>query len=117
MSKLTDFRSNKDHFVQHDPQSPLTSAQKATFGGLRYFDHEPSLKLTLEVRPYPEAETIEMQTTTGGAASFLRWAKIAFSVAGAPAELTVYKDASGVGGTRLQYPVSIDTSRVYPYRG
>ena len=94
MSELTDFRSSKDHFVQHDPQSPLTNDQKATFGGLKYFDEEPSLKLTLQVRPYAEQETIEMQTTTGGAASFVRWAKIAFSVDGAPAELTVYKDAS-----------------------
>ena len=94
MSELTDFRSSKDHFVQHDPQSPLTNDQKATFGGLKYFDEEPSLKLTLQVRPYPEQDTIEMQTTTGGAASFVRWAKIAFSVDGAPAELTVYKDAS-----------------------
>ncbi len=94
MSELTDFRSNKDHFVQHDPQSPLTVDQKATFGGLKYFDDEPSLKLTLEVQPYPKEETIEMQTTTGGAASFVRWAKIVFSVDGAPAELTVYKDAS-----------------------
>ncbi len=94
MSELTDFRSTKDHFVQHDPQSPLTTAQKATFGGLRYFDDEPSLRLTLEVQPYAEEEAIEMQTTTGGAASFVRWAKIAFSVVGAPAELTVYKDES-----------------------
>ena len=94
MSELTDFRSSKDHFVQHDPQSPLTNDQKATFGGLKYFDEEPSLKLTLQVRPYPEQDTIEMQTTTGGAASFVRWAKIAFSVDSAPAELTVYKDAS-----------------------
>ncbi len=94
MSELTDFRSSKDHFVQHDPQSPLTNDQKTTFGGLKYFDEEPSLKLTLQVQPYPEQDTVEMQTTTGGAASFVRWAKIAFSVDGAPAELTVYKDAS-----------------------
>ena len=94
MSKLTDFRSTKDHFVQHDPQSPLTSAQKATFGGLSYFDEEPSLRLMLQVQHFPEQEIIEMQTTTGGVASFVRWAKIAFSVDGAPAELTVYKDAS-----------------------
>ncbi len=94
MSKLTDFRGTKDHFVQHDPQSPLTGTQTATFSGLSYFDEEPSLKLTLQVQPYAEQEIIEMQTTTGGVASFVRWAKIAFSVDGAPAELTVYKDES-----------------------
>ncbi len=94
MSELTDFRSTKDHFVQHDPQSPLTTAQKASFSGLRYFGDEPSLRLTLDVQTYPEEETIEMQTTTGGAASFVRWAKVTFLVDGAPAELTVYKDTS-----------------------
>ena len=94
MSELTDFRSSKDHFVQHDPESPLTSAQKATFSGLRYFDEEPSLRFTLQVQPFPEQKIIEMQTTTGGVASFVRWAKIAFSLDDAPAGLTVYKDAS-----------------------
>ncbi len=60
MSNLADFRRTKDHFVQHDPQSPLTSAQKAAFSGLSYFDEEPTLELTLQVQPYPEQEIIEM---------------------------------------------------------
>ena len=94
MCELTDFRIEKNHFFRHDSQSPLTDAQKATFDELSYFDEEPSLKLTLRPQTYPEQEVIEMQTTTGGVASFVRWAKIGFSVNDAPAELTVYKDAS-----------------------
>ena len=94
MSELTEFRRSKDHFVQHDPQSPLTGAQKAAFSGLSYFEEEQSLRLSLQTEPYPEQEIIEMQTTVGGIASYLRWAKIAFSVDSAPAELTVYKRTS-----------------------
>ena len=94
MSDLAVFRSTKDHFVRHDPQSPLTGAQRATFTGLSYFNEEPSLRFTLQVQPFPEQDNIEIQTTTGGVASFVKWAKIEFSVDGATAEPTVYKDGT-----------------------
>ena len=65
MSDLAVFRSTKDHLVRHDPQSPLTGAQRATFTGLSYFNEDPSLRFTLQIQPFPEQDNIEMQTTTG----------------------------------------------------
>ena len=38
MSELTEFRMVKDHFMQHDPESPLTGEQKPNFQGLNYYD-------------------------------------------------------------------------------
>ncbi len=112
MSELIDFRIDKNHFFQHCSQSPLTSAQKATFDELSYFDEEPSLKLTLRPQTYPEQEVIEMQTTTGGVASFVRWAKIAFSVNDAPAELTVYENTSN-GSLFLPFADSTSGEETY----
>ena len=36
MSELEAFRNEKDDFFGHDPQSPLTAAQKRDFKGLHY---------------------------------------------------------------------------------
>ena len=92
MSELTDFRQTKDHFMRHDHDSPLTDDQRAGFKGLSYYGEDPSLSLALDLDEYEDPELIEMQTSTGGEASFLRWGRISFDVEGMPAQLTIYKD-------------------------
>ena len=95
MSDLADFRRAKDDFMRRDHQSPLTDDQQRAFTGLTYFVENPSLSFELEVREFENPEAVEMQTSTGQVASYLRWGKIAFSVEGEPAELTLYKDLDG----------------------
>ena len=95
MSDLADFRRAKDDFMGRDHQSPLTDDQQRAFTGLTYFVEDPSLKFEPEVQEFENPEVVEMQTSTGQAASYLRWGKIAFSVEGEPAELTLYKDLDG----------------------
>ena len=95
MSELTDFRRNKDEFMARDHQSPLADDQQAAYSGLSYFDEDPGLRFELEVREFDAREVIEMQTSTGDMASYLRWGKIAFEVEGKPVELTIYKEPHG----------------------
>ena len=92
MSDQTDFRRSKDHFMKRGHDSPLTNEQKAGFSGLNYYDEDSSLRLVLDLDEYEDQEVIEMQTSTGGEASFLRWGHVSFDVEGTPAQLTVYKD-------------------------
>ena len=92
MPELTEFRTAKDHMMAHDHHSPLTKDQRQHFSGLNYYDEDPGLRLELEPEPYDTPETIEMQTSTGGVTSFLRWGKISFDVDSEGADLTVYKD-------------------------
>jgi uncharacterized protein (DUF1684 family) len=65
---LQDFRADKDAFLRHHPQSPLTNEQRARFEGLSYYPENGALV----VRDTPVTdgvdleEEIVMQTTTGG---------------------------------------------------
>ena len=93
MSKLTEFRRAKDDFLKGDDHSPLTDDQRRSFGGLRYYTERPDLRLVLE--PFEAEETVEMQTSTGDVASYLRWGRASFQVDSEPAELTIYRDTDG----------------------
>ncbi len=65
MNTLDQFRHDKDTFFRASPNSPLTPEQKGEFQGLRYFPENPDLDLAVEVEPFPEGETVLIQTNTG----------------------------------------------------
>ena len=92
MSELIEFREAKDSFIAKDPHSPLTKEQKREFGGLSYYEEQRDLRLELQPEAYPEQETIEMQTSTGGVSRFIRSDKISFDADGESVQLTLYKD-------------------------
>jgi len=95
--ELAAFRQAKDAFFRDGHDSPLTADQQRAFAGLPYFDEDPSLRLVVEPSPFaaPEEVEVELDLSTGGAAVYRRWARVHFEVEGAPAELTVFRDAEG----------------------
>ena len=95
MSELTDSRRSKDEFLKRDHQSPLTDDQQRTFTGLSYYDENPGMRFELDVKEFDTREIVEMETSTGDVASYLRWGRVAFDVDGESAELTLYRDPSG----------------------
>ena len=107
MSELTEFREHKDHFMAHDEQSPLTHEQQHDFAGLSYFEEDPGLKFEIEPEEDRTQEVVEMQTSTGDVASYMRWGRIALSVDGQSSELTLYR---GVDDDELFLPFADATS-------
>lgn len=95
MTELEEFRVSKDDFFARHPQSPLTPTQKRDFRGLSYFSENKSLRLEVELDPFPEAERIEMQTTTGDVQVYYRIGRIKFPVEDQEAELTIYQSEHG----------------------
>src|SRR5690606_13641077 len=91
-SELSEFRRAKDEFFANDPRSPLTAEQRRRFRGLKYYDENPALAVVAEPEVFESPEMVEMQTSTGDTAPFLRWARVHFEVDGQPAGLTVYRD-------------------------
>ena len=91
---LADFRREKDAFFRDHPQSPLMPAQRNAFQGLHYYEPNPGLSLVLEPEPFDEVELVDMQTSTGDTARYLRWARVSFAVDGRETALTVYRDPS-----------------------
>ena len=95
MTELENFRAEKDDFFASHPQSPLTTLQKQTFEGLRYFDEDSTLRLEVTVTPFPDREQIEIQTSTGDVRVYTRFARFQFSVDGQDAALTIYETEHG----------------------
>jgi uncharacterized protein (DUF1684 family) len=95
MDELLAFRTQKNDFFAHHPESPLTRQQKRDFKGLEYFPEAPELRLELDVEEFADKDEIQMQTTTGEIQSYTRFGKIRFRVEGEPAELTIYANPYG----------------------
>jgi hypothetical protein len=95
MSELTEFRKMKDDFFAHDPHSPLTPEQLDGFKGLAYFDENPALRLEVEVEPFPEQETVQLQTSTGDIQTYIRYGRFTFEVNGTEAALTLFASDHG----------------------
>ena len=91
MSQLDDFRAAKDDSFHKDHHSPLTEDQRSNFTGLIYYDEDPNFAYVLDPEPFAEQETVELQTSTGDTASYVRWAKVSFLVMGQEAELTLFR--------------------------
>jgi uncharacterized protein len=92
MTKLEQFRAQKDQFFKAHPQSPLSVEQQQTFEGLRYFPENPALRLVVPIEPFVEVDTIEMQTSTGDTRTYIRYGQVRFQVDGQDATLTLYAD-------------------------
>ena len=95
MSELTDFRADKDEFFKHHPQSPFTPEQQQVFTGLEYFPENDDLRLEVNVERFSDQQPMQMQTSTGGVQTYVRYARFKFQVDGQPAELTIYQNENG----------------------
>ena len=95
MSKLEQFRKEKDEFFRQSPQSPLLPEQQASFTGLSYFPENPELRLSVEVNRFPEEQEVKIQTNTGDVQTYRRFGRFKFEVEGQPAELTIFENENG----------------------
>ena len=95
MSELTELRAEKNDFFKNYPQSPLTPEQQRDFTGLEYFPENDGLRLDIKVERLFEQQPIQMQTSTGGVQTYIRYGKFKFEVDGQPAELTIYQNENG----------------------
>ncbi len=92
VTALDEFRAAKDAFYGSSPDSPLLPGQKGSFAGLNYYPEAPELKFEVTPEPFEDPELIEMQTSTGDAALYLRWARLSLHLGNVPIALTVFRD-------------------------
>ena len=95
MNELTDFRLDKDEFFKYHPQSPITPDQQQSFTGLQYFPENDDLRLEVKVEKFSDQQPMQMQTSTGGIQTYVRYGRFKFQVDGQPAELTIYQNENG----------------------
>lgn len=95
MSKLEQFRKEKDEFFRESPQSPLLPEQQASFTGLSYFPENLGLRLSVEVSRFAEKQEVKIQTNTGDIQTYRRFGRFKLDVEGQPAELTIFENENG----------------------
>jgi uncharacterized protein (DUF1684 family) len=80
---------NKDEFFKLSPHSPLPHHDQSSFGGLAYFDPDPTLVFTVDpvdVAPSP----IAIDTTTGDSRTYHRVATATVTIANTDVTPTLY---------------------------
>ncbi len=82
MTTLENFRRQKDDFFHHDYNSPLTPEQRQNFEGLKYFEENPDLRFEVVVERFPQAEEVQIQTTTGEVQTYERYGRFEFERGG-----------------------------------
>ena len=95
MTDVNEFRKNKDDFLAHHPQSPLTREQKHGFEGLHHFPETDELRFELRREKLDGHKEIQIPTSSGGLQSYHRFGAIRFRVEGQEAELTIYTNENG----------------------
>jgi hypothetical protein len=95
MSKLEQFRKQKDEFFRFDHHSPLTRDQREGFEGLNYFPENPDLDLEVEVEGFDDKEMVQIQTNTGDVQTYERFGRLELEIDGDRAELTLFRGEHG----------------------
>jgi len=111
MSELKAMRQSKDAFFAEDPQSPLTPDQKIRFVGLEYFAENDDLRFEVEIKAFPDAGPVQLQTSTGGVQTYTRLGRFGFRVEGQEAQLTIFE---GPHGLFLPFVDALAGQQTYP---
>ena len=109
------FRRGRDELFRTHPQSPIEPEERESFGGLRYFDHDPAYRVGARLEP---GDGSELAIDTGGEDGVVRYRRIGrlrFMLAGEDCALTVLSLVQYAGG--LFVPFRDHTSGHETYGG
>src|SRR5215470_1467545 len=76
------WRATRDELFATHPQTPLSGRDRATFGGLAYFDYDPALRVTATLEAAPPTSS-EMPSSGESPILFDRIGRAHFELAGA----------------------------------
>jgi len=88
-SELLEYRSQRDHFYKHAPESPLPDDMKDDFDGLTYFDRDEAL-IFETVLDRVEPTEVAIATTTGDERTYLRVATATVGIEGEQVTVALY---------------------------
>jgi uncharacterized protein (DUF1684 family) len=86
---LTRFRHGRDELFRTHPQSPIEPNERASFEGLRYFEHDPAFRVRARLEPGDGTELVIDTGGEDGEVRYRRIGKLAFALAGQECALTV----------------------------
>lgn len=112
---LTQFRAARDELFRTHPSSAIEPEERGSFGGLHYFDHDPSYRVSARVEPGDGTELVIDTGGEDGAVTYRRVGRLAFTLDGQECGLTVLSLVQYAGG--LFVPFRDRTSGKETYGG
>jgi len=112
---LTQFRVARDELFRTHPSSAIEPEERGSFGGLHYFDHDPSYRVSARVEPGDGTELVIDTGGEDGAVTYRRVGRLAFTLDGQECGLTVLSLVQYAGG--LFVPFRDRTSGKETYGG
>jgi uncharacterized protein (DUF1684 family) len=110
---FTRFKAARDALLAEHPQSPLDSAQRRTFEGLKYFPYNPALRFVLPLDLDVQCETFEVQLRDDGLLRLERFAKVHFALQGTPVSLSLFWVGGYGGGVFLPFRDTTNAHETY----
>ena len=102
LEELLDYRRRKDaHFA--GGHGPIRGAALETFGGLRYYPPDPTLRFMLPLTP-SAGETVMLETTSGEPREMTAFGTVGVPFAGGTETLTLYAQPGEISPQRLFLP-------------
>ena len=114
--RLRQNRAEKDQFLAEHPQSPVPPEKRDDFEGLDYFDPDEAFRVHADVTVHDEPDPVEMETTNGPPARYLRVATFSFELRGEDCELHAYQQENSEDDT-LFVPFRDKTTGQQTYGG
>jgi uncharacterized protein (DUF1684 family) len=111
------YRADKDEAFRTSPGSPVPEAERASFGGIPYFEVDSALRFEgLKLEPYAGSEPVMFQipTTDGQLRDAERAGTFGFEIEGRPLRLTAYT-FKGFGPESVFVPFLDQTSGTESY--
>ena len=90
---LVRFRRDKDEFFKSGDDSPLPPGERPHFGGLKYFEPDPSLRIESKLHRYPDPEGVAVSTSRGTRQIYNRVGYFDLLVGGSQVRLNAYQSA------------------------
>lgn len=110
---LTKFREGRDHLFKTHPQSPIEPEERAYFGGLHYFPHDPSFRVEARMEPGDGSELLIDTGGEDGAVRYRRAGHLVFRLAGEPCKLTVLRLVQYAGGLFVPFKDTTAVKQTY----
>ncbi|GAA4495862.1 DUF1684 domain-containing protein [Hymenobacter ginsengisoli] len=82
-------RQQKDNAFRTAATSPIPVAQRAAFGGLRYFKPDAAYRVAARLTRAADLASLPLALTGGSADAYVRWGTAEFELGGRPQKLTL----------------------------
>jgi len=104
VAAVAEYRAQKDAAFGASPDSPITTADRATFTGLAYFPVDPNYRAVATVVPFAQQEVVQLGSTQGDIRPQVRFAELRFTLEGQDLRLTGFQDVTPTDADELFVP-------------